>query len=152
MSTQPTDDDLTACYREANGENTGKAQPLTTARILKAMRAAIAKWGTPATGGEPVAAVEVRPSKHGTTLTWSPDLGAFSLPNGMHRLYTSPQPVREPLTDGQAREVLWTEHLRWMGAAGLDTEGMRPTGEWLDHFLTYARAIEAAHGITGGQT
>ena len=40
-----------------------------------------------------------------------------------------------------------------MQAAGLDTEGMRPTGEWLDHWLTYVRAIERAHGIgiKGGQ-
>ena len=60
----------------------------------------------------------------------------------------TPQPVvREPLTDGQAKEVLWNEHLRWMNAAGLDTEGMRPTGEWLDHWLFYVRAIERAHGI-----
>ena len=56
--------------------------------------------------------------------------------------------VREPLTDGQAKEVLWTEHLRWMEAAGLDTEGMRTTAEWLDHWLAYVRAIERAHGIT----
>ena len=61
----------------------------------------------------------------------------------------TPQPVvREPLTDGQAKEVLWNEHLRWMNAAGLDTEGMHPTGEWLDHWLFYVRAIERAHGIT----
>ena len=61
----------------------------------------------------------------------------------------TPQPVaREPLTDGQAKEVLWNEHLLWMNAAGLDTEGMRPTGEWLDHWLFYVRAIERAHGIT----
>lgn len=61
----------------------------------------------------------------------------------------TPQPVvREPLTDGQAKEVLWNEHLRWMNAAGLDTEGMRPTGEWLDHWLFYVRAIERAHSIT----
>lgn len=66
---------------------------------------------------------------------------------------TQPQAGAVPLTDGQAKEVLWSEHLRWMQAAGLDTEGMRPTGEWLDHWLTYVRAIERAHGIgiKGGQ-
>ena len=47
MSNTPSDADLTACYREANGEATGKAQPLTTQRIFRAMRAAIVKWGTP---------------------------------------------------------------------------------------------------------
>lgn len=35
-----TDDDLTAIYKQANGEDAGKAQPLTTQRIFKAMRAA----------------------------------------------------------------------------------------------------------------
>lgn len=58
------------------------------------------------------------------------------------------KPAAVPLADGQAKEALWSEHLRWMQAAGLDTEGMRPTGEWLDHWLTYVRAIERAHGIT----
>lgn len=47
MSNTPSDEELTACYREANGEMHGKAQPLTTQRIFRAMRAAIVKWGTP---------------------------------------------------------------------------------------------------------
>ena len=47
MSNIPSDADLTACYREANGEATGKAQPLTTQRIFTAMRAAISRFGTP---------------------------------------------------------------------------------------------------------
>lgn len=46
-SAAPSDADLTACYQEANGEMHGKAQPLTTQRIFRAMRAAIVKWGTP---------------------------------------------------------------------------------------------------------
>ena len=47
MINTPNDEELTACYREANGEMHGKAQPLTTQRIFRAMRAAIVKWGTP---------------------------------------------------------------------------------------------------------
>ena len=47
MSNTPSDEELTACYREANGEMHGKAQPLTTQRIFRAMRAAIVKWGAP---------------------------------------------------------------------------------------------------------
>ena len=35
---QPTDDELTAIYKKANGE-VGKPQPLTTQRIFRAMRA-----------------------------------------------------------------------------------------------------------------
>lgn len=41
----PTDAELTECYKAANGEDVGKAQPLTTQRIFRAMRAAIARWG-----------------------------------------------------------------------------------------------------------
>lgn len=36
-----TDEELTRIYKQANGETTGKAQPLTTQRIFKAMRAMI---------------------------------------------------------------------------------------------------------------
>ena len=55
MSNTPSDEELTACYREANGEMHGKAQPLTTQRIFRAMRAAIVKWGTPQpVGREPL--------------------------------------------------------------------------------------------------
>lgn len=35
----PTDDELEAIYKRANGEDVGKAQPITTARVFKAMRA-----------------------------------------------------------------------------------------------------------------
>ena len=54
--TEPTDAELTAIYKAANGESTGKSQPLTTQRIFRAMRAAIAQRGSqPAVVGEPVA-------------------------------------------------------------------------------------------------
>lgn len=45
MNYLPSDAELNQCYKEANGE-LGKAGPLTTERIFKAMRAAITKWGT----------------------------------------------------------------------------------------------------------
>jgi hypothetical protein len=38
---QVSDEELTAIYKRANGEDTGKAKPLTTANIFRAMRAAI---------------------------------------------------------------------------------------------------------------
>lgn len=53
-------------------------------------------------------------------------------------------PVREVLTDGQITDALWRTHLRWMEQCGIDTEGMRPTGTWLEHWLIYARAVERA--------
>ena len=88
----------------------------------------------------------------GETRREYPDVGGWHAKAIAQWNTRTPQPTQAqagavPLTDGQAKEVLWTEHLRWMQAAGLDTEGMRPTGEWLDHWLTYVRAIERAHGI-----
>lgn len=56
----------------------------------------------------------------------------------------TPDPVREVLTDRQITEVLWRTHLRWMEQCGIDTEGMMPTGTWLEHWLIYARAVERA--------
>ena len=50
----PTDAELTAIYRAANGEDTGKAQPLTTQRIFRAMRAAIANCGAQPVECEPL--------------------------------------------------------------------------------------------------
>jgi hypothetical protein len=35
----PTDEELTRIYKEANGETDGKAKPITTERIFAAMRA-----------------------------------------------------------------------------------------------------------------
>ncbi len=62
--TEPTDAELTEVYKAANGENTGKAQPLTTKRIFRAMRAAIAKWGTPpAVAGQHSKAVPLTPEQ-----------------------------------------------------------------------------------------
>lgn len=49
----PNDADLTAIYKQANGEDVGKAQPLTTQRIFKAMRAMLASSPAPAKHQEP---------------------------------------------------------------------------------------------------
>lgn len=79
----------------------------------------------------------------------APALAKRAFASAVLAKWGAPQPVvREPLTDEKAKAVLWAEHLRWMEAAGLDTEGMQPTGQWLDHWLGYVRTIEAAHGIT----
>lgn len=66
MSKTPTDPELADIYRRANGEDVGKAQPITSQRVFAAMRAAmraaIAESG-PANGPEFV--VSIYPS--GTT-------------------------------------------------------------------------------------
>lgn len=70
MSNTPSDEELTACYREANGEMHGKAQPLTTQRIFRAMRAAIVKWGTP----QPVVQEPLTPSQYNIALGCATDI------------------------------------------------------------------------------
>jgi hypothetical protein len=42
-----TDEELTRIYKKANGEDVGKAQPLTTQRIFTAMRAIEAEASAP---------------------------------------------------------------------------------------------------------
>ncbi len=123
----PTDAELTAIYRAANGEDTGKAQPLTTHRIFRAMRAAIAKWGQPAHSGEPVAYTVAGP-----VTDWSRDFSAYKTKTYVRPVFTAPQPVeREPLTDEQ-----------WQRIADLT-----------DSILTRATKdeIERVTGIKGGQ-
>ena len=55
MATEPTNPELAEVYKAANGEDIGKARPLTTARIFNAMRAAVARWGQPSEAIAPVA-------------------------------------------------------------------------------------------------
>lgn len=53
-------------------------------------------------------------------------------------LYTAPQPDRKPLTD---------EHIiEWVKSGEYNVT----TNDWASH-IGFTRAIEAAHGITGGQ-
>ena len=100
-------------------------------KMVAAMQAAIDKWGQPAQAAEPVANVEVRSSKNGTTLTLSPDFGAFSLPEGLHKLYPAPQPVaREPLSHAQAKALVL---------------------KYSNDPLNLVFQVELAHGINGGQ-
>ena len=62
------------------------------------------------------------------------------LPDGT-KLYTAPQPTRQPLTEDQLRDAL-------RQCPHDTTENLRV--RWL-YAKDFARAIEAAHGITGGQ-
>ena len=104
--------------------------------------ALLAKWGHPAQAAEPVANVEVRSSKNGTTLTLSPDFGAFSLPEGLHKLYPAHQPVaREQLTPERVKEIV--------RGAGYDQCGIPDTERAA--FINGLRHGEREHGITGDQ-
>ena len=94
-------------------------------------RAVLAKWGQPAQAAEPVAWLD---PWTGTKVTTDYDAyGKHGIP-----LYTAPQPVaREPLTDAQIAEMM------------LDTWGCASIAP--RHALAFARAVERAHGIKGGQ-
>lgn len=69
MATEPTNPELAEVYKAANGEDIGKAQPLTTARIFNAMRAAVERWGQPSEAIAPVA-----PDFY-TACAWNEDRG-----------------------------------------------------------------------------
>ena len=84
---------------------------------------------------EPVAwlTIEVMGPRTKVDVEWEDQLQ--KLPSGIYKLYTSPQPRREPLTDEQ------------IGKIGREHEKFTKGGsEWFDRW-TFARAIEAAHNI-----
>lgn len=122
MSTQPTDAEIVAVMREGyNCHYNDEADHIDFARAV------LSQWGTPATGGEPVAELVV--DRFTTQLKALPAAHDVR-PYGTHSLYTSPQPVREPMP----RRTL------------LDMTQCYSDRE------TFGRAVEAWHGIKGGQT
>ena len=84
---------------------------------------------------EPVAwlTIEVMGPRTKVDVEWEDQLQ--KLPSGIYKLYTHPQPKREPLTDEQIDKI-GSEHEKF-------TKG---GSEWFDRW-TFARAIERAHGI-----
>ena len=79
---------------------------------------------------EPVAWVDVKDTHEGPYDFHGKEL----LPVGKHNLYTTPPAPAQPLTDEQIVQVLGDVREAVSGNV----------------FLTFARAIEAAHGITSG--
>ena len=77
--------------------------------------------------------IEVMGPRTKVDVEWEDQLQ--KLPSGIYKLYTSPQPRREPLTDEQIGKI-GSEHEKF-------TKG---GSEWFDRW-TFARAIEAAHNI-----
>ena len=90
-------------------------------------RAVLAKWGTPAVAGKPVAWLS--PWRADQVTTDYDAYGEHGIP-----LYTASQLVeREPLTDAQIAEMM------------RDTWGCASIAP--RHALEFARAVERAHGI-----
>ena len=126
MTNIPTDAELIAFAVETGMRvRTGKG-------AVSFARAVLARWGQPAHSGEPVAWLD---PWTGTKVTTDYDAyGKHGIP-----LYTAPQPVvREPLTDEQIHAI-YDEVARRESYAGAVTR------------RSIVRAIEAAHGIKGGQ-
>lgn len=157
--TEPTDAELTECYKAANGEDVGKAQPLTTQRIFRAMRAAIAKWGTPpAVAGDTI--IEA-PSSY----QWITEPGSvehFGIPGQVRKVVANvatPQPTQAqagavPLTDGQilllrlANSSLFHLFERWNKKEIPHYQLMDEMGQVIEHVI---RRTVIANGIKGGQ-
>lgn len=130
MSTQPSDTELIDAYDSAPAH--GNAQNVHVAGL----RAVLAKWGTPATGGEPVYAFR----RKGLDDFCTCDKGRYEELSDKPNLfetrifYTSPQPVRESLTDEEIADFVGDEY-----------------HHMTESELRWFRLGEAAHGITGGQ-
>ena len=122
-------------------EETGFDPDDFPAAIFGFTRAALTKWGTPATGGEPAGTGGY--TVHGTQyVNWRTKPPA----HGTH-LYTTPQPTHaqpvalEPLTPERVKEIV--------RGAGYDQCGIPDTERAA--FINGLRHGEREHGIKGGQ-
>ena len=153
QGTQPTPEDLEALLL-AQHPASKHYLPAVKAKIVAAMQAAVSRWGTPATGGEPVAWIRFQPpyqpdvyvQRHRPKLEGEPDTQYRPLVFGD----TSTQPVREPhpdtkrlawMADGwtPGHEPMYVQHVLSTGGTG-DLEDMRT---FIDK--------QMAEGVTGGQ-
>ena len=138
MSTQPTDAELKALWQIHAADIGG---------IFCYARAVLAKWGTPATGGEPAGTVGY--TVHGTQyVNWRTKPPAHGTP-----LYTTQQP-----TQAQAGAVPLDEARRlfdagWKAAALFcDREDVVADGIiGFGACPQFEAAFSAANGIKGGQ-
>lgn len=138
QGTQPTDDDLNA-LADACTPNTETG----SLNYRKFARAVLAKWGTPATGGEPVGTVvhnTAADAQFAPRAVW-PLNNFHDLPLGT-KLYTSPQPVRRALSPERVKEIVCE--------AGYDSDDT-PDPERAA-FINGLRHGERHHGITGAAT
>ena len=143
MSTQPTGKELVALAEEVNKADWH--DPMEA--LIAFTRAVLAKWGTPATGGEPAGTVGY--TVHGTQyVNWRTKPPAHGTP-----IYTPQQP-----TQAQAGAVPLDEARRlfdagWKAAALLcDREDVVADGIiGFGACPQFEAAFSAAHGIKGGQ-
>ena len=127
MTDKPTPKEIENLFVEETGFDVDDFP----AAIFDFARAVLAKWGTPATGGEPAGTVGY--TVHGTQyVNWRTKPPAHGTP-----LYTTPQP-----TQPVAREQLTEEQIQDLLLCG------NPTDE---EMRLIRIGWDAAHGIKGGQ-
>lgn len=139
--TQPTDAELLAEYDCVF--NTTR----TIDRHGVALRAVLAKWGTPAGAGEPFC-WHWENTFNGGMGAWkkNPETLGINMSHPDYKwtaLYTAPQPTQSqagavPLTE-QQMDAIWEECKFDNG------------DEWSIHWTSAVRAAERLHGIKGGQ-
>ena len=131
MSTQPTDAEIDEFLDSPGNINWVLADKRERFRLFA--RAVLAKWGQPAHSGEPVECDCRNPYSHDECTQQAGCKIKTKLSRKTH------QPVeREPLTDEQIHAI-YDEVARREPYAGAVTR------------RSIVRAIEAAHGIKGGQ-
>ena len=82
----------------------------------------------------PVAWIDVKPNPFDPSCRGAASVQDHALPPGEHKLYAAPQPNRKPLKDKQI--------IRWITSGEYNVT----TNNWASH-ISFARAVEAAHGI-----
>ena len=138
--TEPTDAELD----ELRQANSGRLNFVTLSEFRTIARAVLAKWGTPAVAGKPVAWLS--PWRADQVTTDYDAYGEHGIP-----LYTAPKPVeREPLTD-EAVDLLCKVGPVYV----LDGKVTRTPTQYRDELKAAQRyglrKGEHAHGIKGGQ-
>ena len=134
-SAAPSDAEIDAQWRESVEKH-----ETTAAFVRDFARAVLAKWGTPAVAGEKVYLVATGLTNEAGTVGLYERHENFVPLADCEVLYTAPQPTQAqagavPLTDEQIVGVMHSIPIK-----------AAPS-----YHIAFARAIEQAHGIKGGQ-
>lgn len=138
------DEDLAKIYKHANGEDVGKAQPITTARVFKAMRAALA-----AQPGSVAADCDVRTIMLDVVPGWDGE--------GVEVYAKSVAEVEAKLGEIWTELEEWQMGIRRLPAAPTEAKPAQPASEPVAMVLPYEASVrlqwasvEAAHNAEPG--
>ena len=148
--TQPTDAEILDAADDFRSQYKHGGTTFDEFAALDFARAVLAKWGTPATGGEPAGTVGY--TVHGTQyVNWRTKPPAHGTP-----LYTTPQPTQAQagaVTDAQvlAAVRVVSPGLFRHGLQPLPNDGANTAAQMRKEADTVRKMLEAANGIKGGQ-